>query len=127
MGRAPQCSPGEDLHGSHRRPSRTCCERPRQAEGVTVLNPRGRNPVSLIIDDSTCLVNLAHFCIPHFAEVFPENYKQDWKKLPREIPDGFVREFGEWCEAQNRTRSYPSSREPRWADAVDDAVSGERE
>ena len=32
-------------------------ERPKQAEGVTVLNPRGRNPVSLIIDDSTCLVN----------------------------------------------------------------------
>jgi hypothetical protein len=72
-------------------------ERPKQAEGVTVLNPRGRNPVSLIIDDSTCLVNLAHFCIPHFAEVFPQNYKQDWKKLPREIPDAFVREFGEWC------------------------------
>jgi len=72
-------------------------ERPRQAEGVTVLNPRGRNPVSLIIDDSTCLVNLAHFCIPHFAEVFPQNYKQDWKKLPPEIPDRFVREFGEWC------------------------------
>jgi hypothetical protein len=72
-------------------------ERPKLAEGVTVLNPRGRVPVSLIIDDSTCLVNLAHFCIPHFAEVFPEKYKQDWKKLPREIPDSFVREFGEWC------------------------------
>ena len=72
-------------------------ERPKQAEGVTILNPRGRVPVSLIIDDSTCLVNLAHFCIPHFAEVFPANYKQDWKKLPREIPDAFVREFGEWC------------------------------
>ena len=72
-------------------------ERPKVAEGVTVLNPRGRVPVSFIIDDSTCLVNLAHFCIPHFAEVFPANYKQDWKKLPREIPDAFVREFGEWC------------------------------
>jgi hypothetical protein len=72
-------------------------ERPKQAAGVTVLNPRGRNPVSLIIDDSTCLVNLAHFCIPHFAEVFPDRYMQDWKKLPAEIPDSFVREFGEWC------------------------------
>jgi hypothetical protein len=71
-------------------------ERPKQAAGVTVLNPRGRVPVSFIIDDSTCLVNLAHFCIPHFAEVYPDNYKQDWKKLPREIPDSFVREFGEW-------------------------------
>jgi hypothetical protein len=48
-------------------------ERPKQAEGVTVLNPRGRIPLSFIIDDSTCLVNLAHFCIPHLAEVFPQN------------------------------------------------------
>ena len=72
-------------------------ERPERAEGVTVLNPRGRVPVSFIIDDSTCLVNLAHFCIPHFAEVYPDKFKQNWKKLPREIPDSFVREFGEWC------------------------------
>ena len=42
-------------------------------------------------------MNLAHFCIPHFAEVFPDRYKQDWRSLPREIPDDFVREFGEWC------------------------------
>lgn len=70
---------------------------PPRPEGVSVLNPRGRVPVSLIIDDSTCLVNLAHFCIPHFAEVYPERYQQDWRKLPREIPDSFVRKFGEWC------------------------------
>jgi hypothetical protein len=63
---------------------------------VEVLNPRNRVPVSLIIDDSTCLVNMAHFGIPQFAEVFPENYRQDWRRLPREIPDSFVREFGEW-------------------------------
>jgi hypothetical protein len=81
-------------------------ERPKQAEGVTVLNPRGRVPVSFIIDDSTCLVNLAHFCIPHFAEVFPDRYKQDWKKLPREIPDAFVREFGEWCRQRGVKGKY---------------------
>ena len=62
-----------------------------------VVNPCNRAPVSLIIDDSTCLVNLAYFGIPQFAKVFPENYKQDWRKLPREIPDSFVREFGEWA------------------------------
>lgn len=62
-----------------------------------VVNPFNRVPVSLIIDDSTCLVNLAHYGIPQFAEVFPDQYKQDWRKLPREIPDSFVREFGEWC------------------------------
>jgi hypothetical protein len=53
--------------------------------------------VSLIVDDSTCLVNLAHFCIPQFHEVFPGEYLQPWKTLPREIPDSFVRRFGEWC------------------------------
>jgi len=63
---------------------------------VKVINPCGRVPVSLIIDDSTCLVNLAYYGIPQFAEVFPDQYKQDWRRLPREIPDSFVREFGEW-------------------------------
>jgi hypothetical protein len=42
-------------------------------------------------------VNLAHFCIPQFAEVFPDRYKQDWRKLPREIPDSFVRKFMTWA------------------------------
>jgi hypothetical protein len=69
---------------------------PGKALTVKVLNPCNRSPVSLIIDDSTCLVNLAHFGIPQFGEVFPDQYKQDWRKLPREIPDSFVREFGEW-------------------------------
>ncbi len=64
---------------------------------VRVLNPRNRVPVSFIIDDSTALVNMAHYGIPQFGEVFPDQYRQDWRKLPREIPDGFVLEFGEWC------------------------------
>jgi len=62
---------------------------------IEILNPQNRVPVSMIIDDSTALVNLAHFGIPQFAEVFPEQYKQDWRKLPREIPDAFVMEFME--------------------------------
>ncbi|QGY47123.1 hypothetical protein GM418_26705 [Maribellus comscasis] len=64
---------------------------------IEVVNPRNRVPVSLIIDDSTTLVNMAYYGIPQFAEVFPENYKQNWRKLPHEIPDSFVREFGEWA------------------------------
>jgi hypothetical protein len=64
---------------------------------VWTLNPCNRVPVSFIIDDSTALVNMAHYGIPQFGEVFPDQYKQDWRKLPREIPDGFVLEFGEWC------------------------------
>ena len=71
-----------------------------------VVNPFNRVPVSLIIDDSTCLVNLAHYGIPQFAEVFPDQYKQDWRKLPREIPDSFVREFGEWCHDQGVKGKY---------------------
>ena len=73
---------------------------------VEVLNPYNRVPVSLIIDDSTCLVNLAHYGIPQFAEVFPDQYKQDWRKLPREIPDRFVREFGEWCHENGVKGKY---------------------
>jgi hypothetical protein len=70
---------------------------PKPAGGVRVVNPRGRVPLSFIIDDSTCLVNLAYYGIPQFHEVFPDRYRQDWRRLPREIPDDFVREFGEWC------------------------------
>ncbi len=81
-------------------------ERPEQAGGVAVLNPCGRVPVSLIIDDSTCLVNMAYFGIPQFAEVFPDSYKQDWKKLPREIPDSFVRKFGQWCREHGVKGKY---------------------
>jgi hypothetical protein len=73
---------------------------------VKVLNPYNRTPVSLIIDDSTCLVNLAHFGIPQFGEVFPDQYRQDWRKLPREIPDSFVREFGEWAHENGVKGKY---------------------
>ncbi|MBW6501996.1 MAG: twin-arginine translocation signal domain-containing protein [Bacteroidales bacterium] len=76
--------------------SRTAEVPGRVAVPAEVLNPYNRVPVSLIIDDSTCLVNMAHFGIPQFGEVFPDQYKQDWRRLPREIPDSFVREFGEW-------------------------------
>jgi hypothetical protein len=74
-------------------------KRPTQQEGVEVLNPRGRVPLSFVIDDSTCLVNMGYYCMPQFAEAWPnsESYKKPWKTWPREIPDAFVREFGEWC------------------------------
>lgn len=80
--------------------------RPEPASGARVLNPRNRVPLSFIIDDSTCLVNLAHFCIPQFAEVFPDQYRQPWKDLPREIPDSFVRSFGEWCHEHGVKGKY---------------------
>lgn len=81
-------------------------ERALQTEGVTVLNPCSRVPLSFIIDDSTCLVNMAHFGIPQFREVFPQRYKQDWRSLPREIPDSFVRNFGQWCHEHGVKGKY---------------------
>ena len=80
--------------------------RPSRAGDVTVLNPQNRVPVSLIIDDSTCLVNMAHFGIPHFATAWPDRYKQDWRSLPREIPDSFVRKFGQWCHEHGVKGKY---------------------
>ena len=81
-------------------------ERPGQAAGVTVLNPQNRVPISFIIDDSTCLVNMAHFGIPHFATAWPDRYKQDWRSLPREIPDSFVLKFGQWCREHGVKGKY---------------------
>lgn len=70
-----------------------------QDDSVTVLNPQARVPLSFVIDDSTCLVNMGHFCMPQFATAWPTRtaYKKPWKTWPREIPDAFVREFGQWC------------------------------
>ncbi|HXJ56868.1 MAG TPA: hypothetical protein VNU68_09405 [Verrucomicrobiae bacterium] len=75
-------------------------ERPKRSAELTVLNPRGRVPVGLIIDDSTCLVNLNRFAMPQFNTAFAagaEVYHRNWKEWPAEIPDAFVRRFGEWC------------------------------
>lgn len=79
---------------------------PQRPAGVRVVNPRNRVPVSLIIDDATCLVNLAHFGIPQFQEVSPDEYRQPWKTLPREIPDSFVRKFAAWCHERGIQGKY---------------------
>jgi hypothetical protein len=99
-------------------------ERPPQADSVKVLNPQGRVPVSFIIDDSTCLVNLAHYCIPQFNEVFPDRYPQDWRSLPREIPDSFVRGFGEWCHEHGVKGKYSIVPNPACVGWVDRDLPG---
>jgi hypothetical protein len=84
-------------------------ERPVRAAGVTVLNPRARVPVDLIIDDATCLVNLNKFAIPQFAAAWGagSNYeKYKWREWPNEIPDTFVRKFGEWCAGHGVKGKY---------------------
>jgi hypothetical protein len=75
-------------------------DRPIQAADVVVLNPATKVPVSFIIDDSTCLVNLNRFAMPQFDEAFGgknKTYARDWRSWPVEIPDSFVRKFGTWC------------------------------
>jgi len=76
--------------------------------GIEVLFPRNRVPLSFIIDDSTCLVNMGHFCTPQFAAAWPERgeYQKPWQQWPREIPDSFVREFGEWCALKGVRGKY---------------------
>jgi hypothetical protein len=84
-------------------------ERPPRAEGIMVLNPRARVPVGLIIDDSTCLVNLNRFTIPQFDAVFAganKTYQRNWREWPVEIPDSFVRKFGEWCAERGVKGKY---------------------
>ncbi|MBL9139703.1 MAG: hypothetical protein JNK85_27790 [Verrucomicrobiales bacterium] len=75
-------------------------DRPVRPKSAEVLNPRERVPVSFIIDDSTCLVNLNKFAMPQFDAAFEganATYHRNWREWSDEIPDDFVRKFGSWC------------------------------
>lgn len=106
------------------RPQALLGDRPERAAGVTIELPRTRVPLSFIIDDSTCLVNLAHFAIPQFVEVYPERYLQPWKTLPREIPDSFVRKFAEWCHGHGVRGKYSIVPHPACVGWVDRGMPG---
>ena len=97
-----------------------------QPPTIEVLHPRDRVPLSFIIDDSTCLVNMGHFCMPQFAEAWPEReiYRRPWKTWPREIPDGFVREFGEWCAEQGVKGKYSVVPNPACVGWLDRGLPG---
>lgn len=76
--------------------------------GISIEMPRCRVPLSFIIDDSTCLVNMGKFCMPQFSATYPErkDYQLPWRDWPSEIPDAFVREFGSWCAEQGVKGKY---------------------
>ncbi len=101
-------------------------ERPSQAPGLIVDNPCHRVPVSFIIDDSTCLVNLAHYAMPQFSETWPErkDYQKPWWTWPREIPDSFVRKFGEWCAERGVRGKYSIVPQPACVGWVDRELPG---
>ena len=79
---------------------------PARPAGVEVLNPRDRVPLAWIIDDSTCLVNLNRFAIPQFEATQADRYKQQWRSMPHEIPDSFVRRFAEWAQREGVKGKY---------------------
>lgn len=54
-----------------------------------------RVPISLIIDDSTLLVNLNYFFIRDRNIATGENMR--WEDIPMSHPESFTREFAEWC------------------------------
>lgn len=84
-------------------------ERPPRPDGVSVLSPRSRAPIGMIIDDSTCLVNLNKFAMPQFDTAFAgenQSYKKPWRDWPSEIPDSFVRKFGEWAASTGVKGKY---------------------
>lgn len=97
---------------------------PPRPKGVEVLTPFGKKPISLIIDDSTCLVNLSYFAIPQFAQVFPDRYRQPWKTLPREIPDSFVLKFMDWCKEHGVKGKYSVVPYPACVGWIDGEMPG---
>jgi hypothetical protein len=102
-------------------------ERPAAAPGVAVLNPRGRVPVSFIVDDSTCLVNLNRFAMPQFDAAFDgknKTYHRDWKSWPDEIPDSFVRKFGEWSAEHGVKGKYSIVPYPACVGRLDRVLPG---
>ena len=104
-------------------------ERPPRAAGVTVLNPRARVPVSLIIDDSTCLVNLNRFAMPQFDTAMAganKTYHRNWREWPVEIPDAFVRKFGEWCAGAGVKGKYSIVPYPACVGRLDRMLPGDR-
>ena len=99
-------------------------------DGVTVLNPFNRVPVALIIDDSTCLVNLNRFAVPQFAEAWQTQrqlggaYNHPWREWPLEIPDSFVRKFGEWSIENGVKGKYSVVPYPACVGRIDRGLPG---
>lgn len=93
---------------------------------VAVDLPQGRVPLSFIIDDSTCLVNMGKFCMPQFAATYPKrkDYQKPWQEWPDEIPDSFVRRFGSWCAEHGVKGKYSIVPNPACVGWLDRTLPG---
>lgn len=102
-------------------------DRPPRCEQAEALNPRERVPVSLIIDDSTCLVNLNRYAMPQFDAANAGQakvYHRDWRAWPEEIPDRFVRKFGEWSASAGVKGKYSIVPYPACVGRIDRMLPG---
>ncbi len=69
---------------------------------------------------------MGHFCTPQFHACYPKRdiYQKDWRKWPREIPDAFVREFGEWCHEHGVKGKYSIVPNPACVGWIDRELPG---
>lgn len=102
---------------------------------VTVCNPLGRTPLSLIVDDSCPVLNLAPYWIEqrhawrreHRPNTAPEEWEGDISKvasLPRNIPSDFAAKWGEWCGEQGIKGKFSIIPMPAGVGRIDQRLEG---
>ena len=79
-----------------------------------------RVPLSLLIDDSTLLVNLSYFWMRDRNAVDGENRR--WEDVPVVIPESFTRTFAEWCLAHGVRGKYSVVPCPAGLGRVDEQI-----
>ena len=81
--------------------SRRSSERSTPLLAEIVRHALDRVPLSIILDDSTVLVNLNYFFLRDrtTARAMAEDRHRRWEDLPVVHPTSFTREFAEWCLA----------------------------
>jgi hypothetical protein len=72
-------------------------------------------------------VNLNRFAMPQFDAAFAganPSYDRRWREWPVEIPDSFVRKFGEWAGAQGVKGKYSIVPFPACVGRLDRMIPG---
>jgi hypothetical protein len=85
---------------------------PKREGDVEIVNPQNRVPLSFFIDDSTCLVNTAHFFMPQLAEAWPDMYcngtRRGFEELKKVITalEGRFRDRTLWMRSSELARYW---------------------